>query len=187
VPKSIKIRDVLRRDPLKMSENLTLDRASRLMMRKGRGEALVSRRGKTVGIVTERDVLRLVAKGESPHEKLLGDIMRKHLITIDAAATLAEAVELMRKNGVRRVIVKEAGRIAGILTQGDIARMFWACNQCGKEIYGLATAPQEAPVECACGSIYHRDCASKVVYCTACSANLGFEVVYPEPKETMEG
>jgi len=56
------------------------------------------------------------------------DIMTKDVVTVDGNATVAEAVELMKKKGIRALIVERRGPedAYGIVTQRDIAYKVFA-------------------------------------------------------------
>ena len=43
------------------------------------------------------------------------------LATVTADADLAEVIQLMERNQVRRILVTEGGRLAGIIAQADLA------------------------------------------------------------------
>ena len=71
---------------------------------------LVDHRGpgrlRPVGIVTDRDVaISVVALGLDPTIITVGDVMSVQLVTAAADADLLEAVALMRRHRVRRLIV----------------------------------------------------------------------------------
>ncbi|EPX78222.1 CBS domain-containing protein [Litoreibacter arenae] len=83
-----------------------------------------------VGIITDRDiVLRWV-----PHltdDNPVKTIMTRHVVTCRTAHTIEQAARFMADMQIRQLVVKdEAGRIAGIVTLGDIA------NDASEEIAG---------------------------------------------------
>jgi acetoin utilization protein AcuB len=50
-------------------------------------------------------------------------VMSKNLITISKSTTVAEALELMRKNNVRRLPVMDRGKVIGIVTDRDLSEV----------------------------------------------------------------
>jgi CBS domain-containing protein len=86
----------------------------------GRGSVLVCRDGALVGIFTERDALRLMARGgnlDAPVES----VMIRNPVTVDAQASVAQAVEMMSSGGYRRLpIVDRVGRPVGVVHVGGI-------------------------------------------------------------------
>lgn len=53
--------------------------------------------------------------------RTVSDVMTRDLVTVDITDTAAEAARLMLENATGDVIVTDSGRIAGILTDRDIA------------------------------------------------------------------
>ncbi|MDJ0269231.1 MAG: CBS domain-containing protein [Aigarchaeota archaeon] len=187
-----RVRDVVVREVVSVDVDASVEKAAKLMVENDIGGLLVTEKGKPVGVVTERDMLKKVtARGLSPGSVKVRDIMSSPLITIDANATLEEAAELMSRKKIRRLIATEAGKVIGIFTQRDILALHRICGYCSKAIRPrLPSRPQEEAdmyVECSCGARYHIDCAKVVVYCVFCSSKLVTEVIYPEPSETMGG
>src|SRR5450759_3438333 len=74
-------------------------------------------------IVTEKDIINnVVAEELYPGDVKVGDIMSKDLFTVSKNEGIEEAAKLMRKKGVRRLVVLEDKRIVGIITETDIAK-----------------------------------------------------------------
>lgn len=78
---------------------------------------------KPVGIITERDVIRSIGMLQ-PHQLVVP--VRKHmshpLITLASNATISDAMKLMYEKKIRRIIVLEHDKLAGIVTDKDIFR-----------------------------------------------------------------
>ena len=79
-----------------------------------------------VGIVTDRDlVVEIMSAKLDPALITLADIVISELYTISEKAGIFEAIELMRKGGVRRLpVVAEDGALVGILTLDDLLELF---------------------------------------------------------------
>lgn len=76
------------------------------------------------GIITERDIIKKVlAKGKNPKEVKAEEVMTTPLITVDSEEFVYDAILLMAKHNVRRVVVKENGKIAGVLEDKDIVSL----------------------------------------------------------------
>jgi trk system potassium uptake protein TrkH len=81
--------------------------------------AVVITRGKLpIGIITERDILqRVVRANRDPSKTLVGDVMSKPVITVDYKATSKRALEIMREHKIRRLVVVEGEKFAGLVTE----------------------------------------------------------------------
>ena len=86
------------------------------------GAVPVFESGKVVGMVTDRDiVLRAVAEGRSFADPV-SDVMTDEVQSCRADDNLADAAAQMANHQLRRLIVTDdAGKLAGILSLGDIA------------------------------------------------------------------
>ena len=77
-----------------------------------------------VGIITERDVVREVARDPVGWAAAsVRDVMSHPLHVTDPGATVAEVIAMCTRHRVRRLpVVNDAGRLAGIVTQTDLVR-----------------------------------------------------------------
>jgi CBS domain-containing protein len=172
-----------------IEEDASVTDASKVMVDSERGSVVVTRKGETVGFLTERDIMkRLVRKSLDPGSTKVKEVMTSSLITIEKDRPLREAIDLMNRNDVRRMLVTDMGKITGIFTLRDIVKHMRICMHCGREIKSILDSTEpEAYVECECGYRYHKKCAETVVNCINCSRTLVTNVVYPEPSETFGG
>jgi CBS domain-containing protein len=77
-----------------------------------------------VGIFTERDVVRHIAKGIDLNAVSVGSVMNPSVLTTPSTSAPLDTVDLMLKKSVRcLLVVDEYGEMTGILTQTDIGRV----------------------------------------------------------------
>lgn len=98
---------------------------SRLMRKHHVGAIVVVEAGGTnrpVGIVTDRDlVLELMSEGLDPEVFTAGDIMSVDLVLANPEMDAMEAIQLMKRNRLRRLVIADAsGSLAGIVTMEDV-------------------------------------------------------------------
>jgi signal-transduction protein with cAMP-binding, CBS, and nucleotidyltransferase domain len=150
---------------------------------------VVTRDGKSIGILTERDILRkVVSVPLDPATTKIKQAMTSPPTTIEQSKPLREAIDLMNRKGLRRMLVTENDEIVGIFTLRDIVKHTRVCVYCGKEIESiLQTTKAEPYIECSCGSRYHKRCSDHVVNCVNCGKTLVTMVINPEPSETFGG
>jgi CBS domain-containing protein/low affinity Fe/Cu permease len=72
-----------------------------------------------VGIVTERDFVRLVDEGRDPAMTTCESGMTADLVTIDPKSDVADAAELMTAHHIRHLPVVDHGRLGGIVSIRD--------------------------------------------------------------------
>ncbi len=116
------IRDVMTSRPRMLSATATLAEAARIMRQDDIGDVLVEDNGRTIGIVTDRDiVVRCIAAGRNPNETPLREVCSTNLLALKPDDSVDEAVRLMRERAVRRIPVMENGKPVGIVSLGDLA------------------------------------------------------------------
>ena len=92
------------------------------MVKRNIGSIVVVEGENPVGIVTERDISRYVARRTNPLKTQVRNVMSSPLITIAHSATNQEAMTTMLKHGIRRLPVVEKGKLVGIVSQRDLLR-----------------------------------------------------------------
>ncbi|MFZ5426140.1 MAG: diguanylate cyclase domain-containing protein [Thermodesulfobacteriota bacterium] len=79
--------------------------------------------GRPAGIVTERDMVSLVADGRDLEATPIGEVMSSPVMTVSRDTAVHQAAAMMREKGVRRLVVADGeGRAIGILTQSDLVK-----------------------------------------------------------------
>ncbi|GIU98375.1 MAG: hypothetical protein KatS3mg013_2178 [Actinomycetota bacterium] len=84
--------------------------------------------GHLAGIVTERDIVNLVAAGGDPHTvKVEHGMTRRHLETCGPKTDIAEAADQMVRMNIRHLPVVDGGRVVGIVSIRDLTK--WAAEE----------------------------------------------------------
>ncbi|MEZ0361008.1 MAG: putative nucleotidyltransferase substrate binding domain-containing protein [Hydrogenobacter sp.] len=79
------------------------------------------RDGNATGIITERDIIRkVVASGHDLKKVKAKEVASFPVIEIDVDAFLFDALLLMAKHNIRRLVVKDKGKIVGVLEDKDM-------------------------------------------------------------------
>jgi CBS domain-containing protein len=75
-----------------------------------------------LGIITDRDiVVHCVALGMDPSETVAQQLAQGTPVWVDADADEKEVLRLMAANGIRRLPVIENQRLAGMISEADVA------------------------------------------------------------------
>ena len=116
------VKDVMSSPVVTIDENETVDKAAQLMEKHDVGCIIViSKQGKPLGIITERDlVVRILARNNQPSKITAKEAMSSPLITIDPDETLSEAARRMSRLNIRRLGVIYKGNIIGLVSSKDI-------------------------------------------------------------------
>lgn len=95
-----------------------LARALEIMASTRRDHLVIGRDGLALGILTERDVPRLMARQVIPERLTVGDVMSHPLYTVGPDITVADAARRMGEAGLRHLVVlDEGGRMLAVISQ----------------------------------------------------------------------
>ena len=122
----MEVRDGMSSVVLTIGPSLSLTEAARLMSERNVGAAIViDPESPGPGIVTERDILRSVADGQTSGTERVGDHLTDELIVAAPDWSLEQAAEAMLDGGFRHLLVVNGAEIDGVLSMRDIVRC-WA-------------------------------------------------------------
>lgn len=107
----------------------TLREAARMMHARQVGAAVVIDPDDAgIGILTERDILRSVAVGESPDTEMAGDHYTQDVVFAARHWTMEAAAAAMVRGGFRHLVVVEGQDVIGLLSMRDIVRCWSAAR-----------------------------------------------------------
>jgi CBS domain-containing protein len=115
-------RDEMSRDLLSVEATIPLAEVAKRMVAREVGAVLVLDGERLEGIMTERDVLRAVARGISD-DAVVRDWMTTDPETIEPDETTEHAATLMMHGGFRHLPVVEGGEVVGMLSIRDLMRI----------------------------------------------------------------
>ena len=120
----MRIRDILRHkgaNVVTASTSETVLEAARALVDHNIGGVVVVEGGEVIGILTERDILRLAARSPDELRTLeVGQVMTRDVIQLAPDDDLAHVMEVMTENRIRHLPVVEDGGLVGIVTIGDV-------------------------------------------------------------------
>ena len=131
--KNITVSSIMTPNVITVNEKQTLREGSKFMYQHNIGGLIVlmdtsnnetEEIDKPIGIITERDIARLVAFSSNlSTDTAISEVMSKPLITINQNSSIKEVTDLMQQNNIRRLpIVDDKGKLVGIITAKDILR-----------------------------------------------------------------
>ena len=137
---SVLVRDLMTARVVTIGMDDSLADARHRFARYGFHHLIVTERGRAVGVLSDRDVLRhlspfidtpLVQRSQdlATLQRRIHQIMTRRLIAIDPDSTAAQAAHLMVEQKVSCLpVIDERERVVGIITLRDLAR--WLVAQC---------------------------------------------------------
>ena len=123
----MQVRDGMSEVVLTVGSAHTLREVAAKMTERGIGAALVNDDGQPVPcIVTERDVLNSLGRGEDPDAEPVSAHMSQGVVAASPEWSLEHAAAEMSRRGIRHLVVFEDGDVIGVLSMRDIVRCWTA-------------------------------------------------------------
>ena len=121
----MKVQELMSEKVISVSPEEPVSAAARLLSRYNIGALPVcGRDGRLRGLVTDRDiVLRCVAAEEDAAEVKVSEVMTRRLVSVGAEDSVKSAADLMSERQVRRLPVEKNGKLVGMLSLGDLAKV----------------------------------------------------------------
>ncbi len=79
------------------------------------GSLLVGDNGNAVGIVTSKDIIKVISEGKELKKIKVRDIMQTPLIEISAQETISSALLKMKEQKINHLIVVDGNKIIGMI------------------------------------------------------------------------
>jgi len=115
------VRDIMNKNVITIEQNSTVLDATRLLKEKDISFLVIVRDGNPVGVVSERDIVRRLAAEDRQASKVsLSEIMSPKFRWVEPTAEIETAVQKMLNYNIRRLVVLENGKLAGVITQTDL-------------------------------------------------------------------
>ena len=126
---AVYVRDIYSPRLMTIDERQPLKIAARIMNNVGISSLIVVSKGRAVGIITERDMMRSIMLDlVNLHKVPVKKFMSPNLITIKENALIEDAIDLMVRNKIKKLPVtsalEEGEVLIGILSMTDIVTNF---------------------------------------------------------------
>lgn len=120
--------DIMHSDVKTASTSDSFADVAKTMRTNGISSVVVLEGKKLAGIVTERDIVNLVAAGGDPHTTSVEHGMtRRDLVTVDSKTEVAEAAAEMVSRNIRHLPIVDRDEVVGIVSIRDMTR--WAAEE----------------------------------------------------------
>lgn len=100
-----------------------------------------------IGIVTERDIVQLIAENGKPEKTPVKEIMSAPIIYADPEVDVIEAARMMAKYDIRRLPVLKSGKLVGVITAHDILKVVPEKEEILSELANIRISEVEAIAE----------------------------------------
>ncbi|MEE9593936.1 MAG: CBS domain-containing protein [Candidatus Hydrothermarchaeales archaeon] len=114
----IKAYNVMSKGVVSVLASTPIQEAANKMLEKKVSSLVVEKGGKNVGIVTDRDFVKIIAGKEA--KKDVGSVMSSPLVKVSFDTELSDVLNTMAEHRIKHLIVEENGKPIGVITLRDI-------------------------------------------------------------------
>ena len=106
-----------------MSKNLiilndsNLEDIAKAMKRYDVGMVIINENNKIKGIITDRDIVTKILANK---DNKIKEYLTTNLVSIDINSDINEAIDLMKKHKIKRLLVKKNNKLVGVLSLSDL-------------------------------------------------------------------
>jgi CBS domain-containing protein len=120
---TLKVEDVMTREVITIDEHATVKEAAEIMDKNEISCLIALRKGRAIGIITERDLLkRIIVEAKNPEKTKVGKVMSSPLEVVPVGTDLEKALRLMFRKKIKKLPVVDKESLLGLVSLTDVAR-----------------------------------------------------------------
>ncbi len=108
---------IMSKDLIIFDVDSNLKEIANAMKRYDVGIIILNKKKKIKGIITDRDIVTKILANQ---DNKIKEYMTTNLISIDINSDINEAINLMKKHKIKRLLVKDNNKLVGILSLSDL-------------------------------------------------------------------
>ena len=115
------IRDIMEKNVVTIEDDKTALDAANLISEKDVSFLVIMKNNIPVGVLSESDfVKRLAADDKKASEVIVSEIMSSNFRWVEPETEIEDAIQKMLNNNVRRLVILDNNKLAGVITQTDL-------------------------------------------------------------------
>jgi len=119
----MELKDIMVKNVITVNPNATVKHAAKLMNQHNIGCLIVVGKGKVVGILTERDILRkIVETSKNPEKTKVSEIMSSKLLVAAPNMDVVDAAKMMLQRKIKKLPIVTNKKLVGLVSLTDIVR-----------------------------------------------------------------
>ena len=118
----ISVNEIMKKGVITARKTDTVEHIAKVLKKARIGRVIVTEKGKIIGVLTEKDIIKdIVAEGKSTKTQI-GKIMNYPVKTITPETDIEEAIKTMNKSDISGLPVTVNGKLVGIVTERDLVK-----------------------------------------------------------------
>ena len=110
-------------DVATIAPEASVKRAADWLRQKNIGALLVTRSNAVLGLISEREIVHAISRyGETATSMPVSEIMRHSVINVSPTESISHVMRLMTQHRLRHMPVVHDGKLAGIISIGDVVK-----------------------------------------------------------------
>jgi len=115
------IRDIMEKNVVTIEDDKTALDAAHLISEKDVSFLVIMKNSIPIGVLSESDfVKRLAADDKKASEVIVSEIMSSNFRWVEPETEIEDAIQKMLNNNVRRLVILDDNKLAGVITQTDL-------------------------------------------------------------------
>ena len=115
------IRDIMEKNVVTIEDDKTALDAAQLISEKDVSFLVIMKNNIPIGVLSESDfVKRLAADDKKASEEIVSEIMSSNFRWVEPETEIEDAIQKMLNNNVRRLVILDNNKLAGVITQTDL-------------------------------------------------------------------
>ena len=119
------VKDIMFKKFTTFDPNSSIEKIAAWMGKNDVGAVMITKKGKLIGIITERDMVkRVIAKDLDPKKTEASQVMTSPVDSIPPEANIYYTSKIMQKKGYKRYPIVKNGKLVGIISQSILIDYF---------------------------------------------------------------
>jgi CBS domain-containing protein len=118
----VKVKDIMKKNVITADPGLRMSDVAKIMTNNRVGSVVVLKKDKPVGIITNDDIVTIIAKGKNPKNTTIREVpaRKKELVVASPNESVMTVAKRMLKSGIKRMPVVDNGKLMGMVSDKEI-------------------------------------------------------------------
>lgn len=117
---NMRIKQILKKGVITIDTYTTIYDAANLMKKHNIGFLPVVNDNKIIGVITDRDITINCVASNCDCDQKIEDYINKNVVKIDYNREINDALDLMKNNKIKRILVLDGEKLIGVLSLSDM-------------------------------------------------------------------